>query len=58
MTTKVNPPPSKAADASKKKPYSMNLPPLARQPFLQPKPLWEKVPAKPPVAKIGSRGRG
>jgi hypothetical protein len=58
MTNKVNPPPSKAGSTAQKKPFSMNLPPLARQPFLQPKPLWEKVPAKPPAAKIGARGRG
>ena len=58
MTSKVNPPPSKPADPAKQKPFSMGLPPLARQPFLQPKPLREKVPAKPPAAKIGSRARG
>ena len=58
MTNKIDQSPSKTDSPAPKKPFSMNLPPLARQPFLQPKPLWEKVPVKPPAAKIGSRGKG
>jgi hypothetical protein len=58
MTNKVNQLPSKPGGPAQKKPFSMGLPPLARQPFLQPKPLWEKLPVKPRSAKIGSRGQG
>jgi hypothetical protein len=60
MPNKVDQPPSKPAGPAPapKKPFSMNLPPLARQPFLQPKPLWDKPAVKRPSAKIGSRGQG
>jgi hypothetical protein len=58
MTNKVDQSPSKPVAPAQKKPFSMGLPPLARQPFLQPKPLWEKVPVKAPAAKIGSRSKG
>jgi hypothetical protein len=58
MTNKVNPSPSKPGGAAQKKPFSMNLPPLARQPFLQPKPLWDKPAVKRSSAKAGSRGQG
>lgn len=58
MTNKIDQSPSKPSAPAPKKPFSMGLPPLARQPFLQPKPLWEKVPVAPPTPKIGSRSKG
>ena len=53
---KIEQPPSKTNAPEQKKPFSMGLPPLARQPFLQPKPLWEKVPVAPAAAKAAKPG--
>jgi hypothetical protein len=58
IMNKIDPPPSKATAPAQKKPFSMGLPPLARQPFLQPKPLWEKVVVPPTAATVAAATKG